>query len=101
MYGGSEIVTRWGGLVRVQDSSSAEGPHLRVFYAPGPHESSDCLHMNLMEVIELRDRLDQFLSCVDHRWGDGALKAALDVVAQHRGGGHEIDNGVGEQGDMK
>jgi hypothetical protein len=93
LYGGCEIVTRRGDRVRVQDSSSIEGPHLRVFRDPGPRESADCLHVTLTEVIELRDRLDQFLGCVNSRWGDGVLEAALEAVAQHRRDGHRADIG--------
>lgn len=96
MYGGSEIITRWGGRIRVQDSSDASSPHVRVFYEPGEYESAKCLHLNAMEAIELRDRLNQFLAGMDERWGEGALHEALGVVAQHRSNGCEIETGEEE-----
>jgi hypothetical protein len=88
MYGGSEIITRWGGRVRVQDSSDALAPHVRVFYESGEYES-DQIHLNLMEAIELRDRLTQFIERTAETWGPDWLQKAMETVAQHRATGQE------------
>lgn len=70
VYGGSEIVTRDGGSLRVQDSSSAMGPHLRFYFTPSPNGSPQP-HLSLADVIELRDRLNQFIEKVPERWAAG------------------------------
>lgn len=85
VYGGSEIVTRDGGSLRVQDSSSAMGPHLRFYFTPSRNGSPQP-HLSLMDVIELRDRLNQFIDHVPERWaaGDAIVAEAYGEVNRGR-----------------
>lgn len=85
VYGGSEIVTRDGGNLRVQDSSSAMGPHLRFYFTPGRNGSPQP-HLSLKDVIELRDRLNQFIEKVPERWsaGDAIVAEAYGEVNRGR-----------------
>ena len=64
-YGGAPIVTDRGQELRVQESSSAAGPHVWIF-----HDFEEP-HLSLVNAIELRERLDQFIRTVPVRWIDG------------------------------
>jgi hypothetical protein len=81
VYGGREVVTRDGGSLRVQDSSSAMSPHLRLYFTPSPNGSPQP-HLSLTDVIELRDRLNQFIEKVPERWtaGDAIVAEAYGEV---------------------
>lgn len=83
MYGGSEVKMRDGGRLRVQDSSAAESPHLRLYFEKGEHGSPEP-HLNLEAVIELRDRLNQAIRAIREDWGDAVVRAAYREVARNR-----------------
>ena len=83
MYGGSEIVTRDGGRLRVQDSSAASWPHIRFFFEPGPHGSPQP-HLEMEAVIELRDRLNQVIRLAKEDWGENVVRRAYREVNRRR-----------------
>lgn len=85
MYGGSPVETRDGGKIRVQDSSAAESPHIRLFFNRG-EQGSPSPHMELEAVIELRDRLNQAIRTIREEWGDAVVRAAYKEVARRRSG---------------
>lgn len=85
MYGGSPVRTCDGGSLRVQDSSAASGPHIRLFFDRSEH-GSPSPHMELEAVIELRDRLNQAIRTIKEEWGDAVVRAAYKEVARRRSG---------------
>jgi len=71
-YGGREIPTDYGHTVRVQESSSAEGPKVWLFISDSPTTEGHNPHLNLEQAIALHAALGQFIEGVPERWGDGA-----------------------------
>lgn len=58
--------------VHVKESSSAEGPHCRVYISSDdPAAKPDHLHMNLAQAMRLRAALDTFIERVPTRWANG------------------------------
>jgi hypothetical protein len=88
LYGGSAVRTSYGHPVRVQESSSAEGPHVWLFTDESdlPGISTTDPHLSLADAIEIRDRLTQFINGVPERWTDGKrlLREARKEVATRR-----------------
>lgn len=74
VYGGSEVPTRHGQTIRVQESSAASEPHVWMFIG-GDVEVA--LHLSLADAIEARDRLNQFISSAPERWSGGRKFLAL------------------------
>lgn len=70
-YAGGPIRTSYGHEVRVQESSSAEGPHVWLFIGDSPTTSSHHPHLDLEQAVALRAALDQFIEGVPERWSDG------------------------------
>lgn len=93
VYGGTAVNTSYGHTVRVQESSSAEGPHVWLFIGESslPRMSAMDPHLSLADAIEIRDRLTQFIESVPERWGDGgkALQEAYEEVALRRAAENE------------
>jgi len=84
IYGGDAVETSYGHSVRVQESSSAEGPHVWLFVGESPTVKAMDPHLSLAEAIEIRDRLDQFISMTAARWGRKYVTAARREVARRR-----------------
>lgn len=86
LYGGTPVNTAYGHPVRVQESSSASGPHCWLFIDEAPGNASRSAHMSVADAIEIRDRLTQFINEVPERWTNGArfLKEARKEVARRR-----------------
>lgn len=72
LYGGREIPTDYGHAVRVQESSSAEGPHVWLFIGDSPQVEKHHPHLSLEQAIAVHAALGQFIESVPERWGDGA-----------------------------
>lgn len=92
LYGGSSVQTSRGHVVRVQESSSAEGPHVWLFTDPDGDP-----HLSLADAIEIRDRLTQFIDSVEERWGEGRryMEEARRMIAERRAFTDSI--GTGEE----
>lgn len=88
LYGGSVVKCGDGGVIRLQDSSAASGPHARLYFEKSEH-GSPSPHMELEAVIELRDRLNQFIRTTRENWGDAAVRQAYRNVARRRAGDGE------------
>jgi hypothetical protein len=88
LYGGSAVRTSYGHPVeiRVQESSSARGPHCWLFVGEVPDSSSMDPHLSLADAIEIRDRLTQFIDDTPDRWTGGKkmLAEAHKEVARRR-----------------
>lgn len=70
LFGGRSIATSYGHEVRVQESSSAEAPHVWLFI-DGSRIARDP-HLNLAQAIAVHAALSQFIDSVADRWEDGA-----------------------------
>lgn len=68
MYGGDAIHTTYGHTIAVRDSSSASGPCLWLDIEGGDPGTRP--HLDLDDVLELRERLDQFLRDIPGRWDE-------------------------------
>lgn len=75
-YAGGPIETSYGHTIRVQESSSASGPHVWLFIGDSPQVPGHDPHLNLEQAIALRAALDQFIQAVPERWNGG--QAMLD-----------------------
>lgn len=86
LYGGAPVNTSSGHPVRVQESSSANGPHVWLFIDEAPGMSSRSPHLSLADAIEIRDRLTQFIDDTPERWTRGSrmLKDAHREVDRRR-----------------
>ena len=88
LYGGSSVRTSYGQPVeiRVQESSAASGPHCWLFVDTVHGSSSREPHLSLVDAIELRDRLTQFIDDTPDRWTGGKkmLEQAHREVARRR-----------------
>jgi len=77
MYGGEVIRTTYGHTIAVRDSSAASGPCIWLDVEGGELRTGP--HLDLDDVLELRERLDQFLRAIPERWdesGQEKLKQA-------------------------
>lgn len=93
LYGGGPVGTSYGHSVRVQESSIASDPRVWLFVDDTPLSLAtgvDSLHLSLIDAIEVRDRLTQFIDGVPERWTDGheRLAEARRIVAERRAGPH-------------
>ncbi|MER6067085.1 hypothetical protein ABT167_39385 [Streptomyces sp. NPDC001792] len=70
LYGGRSIPTAYGHDIRVQESSSAEAPHVWLFI-DGSRIARDP-HLNLAQAIAVHAALGQFIDSVPKRWENGA-----------------------------
>lgn len=84
VYGGGPFPTSYGHELRVQESSSAEGPHVWIFIGESGTTKSMDPHLSLEEAIDLRDRLNQFISMTTARWGRKYVTAARRALARRR-----------------
>lgn len=86
LYGGTPVNTSYGHPVRVQESSSASGPHCWLFIDEAPGTTKLSPHLSLADAIEIRDRLTQFIDGTPDRWERGSkiLKEAHEEVARRR-----------------
>lgn len=89
IYGGGPVQTSYGHEIRVQESSAAEGPHVWLFIGESTTVQAMDPHLSLVEAIEIRDRLDQFISMTAGRWGRKYVTAARREVARRRLGKEE------------
>lgn len=65
------IVDTYGTKVRVQESSSAEGPHIWIFCDPMSEEQKGTSpHLNLEQAEAVRDALDRAIARGKQLWGD-------------------------------
>lgn len=71
-YGGREIPTSYGHTIRVQESSSAEGPKVWLFISDSPVARGHDPHLTLEQAIALHAALGQFIDGVPERWEGGA-----------------------------
>lgn len=70
LYGGRRIQTAYGHDIRVQESSSAEGPHVWLFI-DGSRIARDP-HLSLAQAVAVHAALGQFIDGVPDRWESGA-----------------------------
>lgn len=70
----AEFVDSYGSTVRVQESSSASGPHAWIFQE-NAEEGVDTPHLNVPQAQALRDALDEFISHAKDTWDPEALEA--------------------------
>lgn len=75
-YGGREIPTDYGHKIRVQESSSAEGPKVWLLISDSPITSGHDPHLTLEQAIAVHAALGQFIEGVPERWEGGAEKLA-------------------------
>ena len=73
---GDEVLTSYGHLVKVYESSSAEGPHCWMSVTKGPPVAPGDLpacdvaaHLTYEQAVAIRDRLTRFIDGVPERWG--------------------------------
>jgi hypothetical protein len=71
-YGGREIPTDYGHTIRVQESSSAEGPKVWLFISDSPVVEGHNPHLTLEQAIAVHAALGQFVEGVAARWEGGA-----------------------------
>lgn len=86
VYGGSPVETDYGHEVRIQESSAASGPKVWMFVGDSPFVEGHDPHLSLVDAIEIRDRLTQFIDGVTERWTNGEqfLGEAYQVIAERR-----------------
>jgi len=72
LYGGQPIYTSYGHEVRVQESSSAEDPHVWLFIGESALTRKQDPHLSLEQAIAVHAALGQFIDGVPERWEDGA-----------------------------
>lgn len=86
VYGGSEVKTSYGHAVRIQESSSASGPHCWMFIKESVRADGFDPHLSLADAIEIRDRLTQFIDSTPEQWTRGSqmLKDAQAEVDRRR-----------------
>lgn len=89
IYGGGSFPTSYGHELRVQESSSANGPHVWIFIGESGTTKSMDPHLSLEEAIDLRDRLNQFISMTTARWGRKYVTGARRELARKRKEGEE------------
>ena len=71
IYAGGPIPTTYGHQIRVQESSTADGPHVWLFISDSPQVEGRDPHLDLEQAIALRAALDQFIESVPDRWENG------------------------------
>lgn len=75
-----DIETAYGHVIRVYESSAASGPHVWVSTVQTEETGARCgmepeeatAHLNLVQAMRLRARLDEFIQGVPTRWTRGA-----------------------------
>lgn len=93
VYGGGPVETDYGHEVRIQESSAASGPKVWMFISDSPIAEGHDPHLSLVDAIEIRDRLTQFIDGVAERWTNGErfLEEACRIITERRKPEEEIE----------
>lgn len=89
-YGGGEIPTDYGHKIRVQESSSAEGPKVWLFISDSPVTEGRDPHLTLEQAIAVHAALGQFIEGVAERW-DGGEEMLAEARQRVLGGPEPTD----------
>jgi hypothetical protein len=78
----SKVISTYGNVVTIRESSAAEGPHVWLFITQSTTAGFPDLHLDLEQALRLRVALDQFIQGVPSRWNTGSemLSLAMDKV---------------------